>query len=418
MKNYSVLGSIVLTAVFAPLAHAQSSRLLDATFLEAVRAEVRTNHPSVAAAQARVQAAEAGVRAVRLWEDPSAGLGVMAADRAKRQDDGNIIVLAEQALPRRKLYEARKTRAVAERSIFEAETRLAALALETLVTQDVVELALMDEMLAVQTNQLGWLERMATNARERLKDPTANVSEALRIESEVAQERQKIDVTGRQRVRLRQQLNIFLGRATDSSWPVLRLPESASLTPALDGELSRLFQVNPMLRALLNTARAATADVEVARLERSPTFTVGVDSRIYSGGEFREATVGAKMTLPWFNNSVYRASTERARQQQVAAEREVEALGRKLRGEIVAAHIEAENAAHQADTFSKEVIPLAQRAAESTQNTWISSKASLLEVLEAQRALLNAQLEERRFVAAHQVALETLRSIVPPPIQP
>ena len=418
MKNESVLGSMVLTAVFAPLAHAQSPRLLDAAFLDAVRAEVRTNHPSVAAAQARVQAADAGVRAVRLWEDPSAGLGVMAADRAKRQDDGNIIVLAEQALPRRKLYEARKTRAVAERSIFEAETRSAALTLETLVTQDVVELALMDEMLAIQTNQLGWLERMATNARERLKNPTANVSEALRIESEVAQERQKIDVTGRQRVRLRQQLNIFLGRAPDSSWPVLRLPESASLTPVLEEELSRLFQVNPVLRALLNTARAATADVEVARLERSPTFTVGVDSRIYSGGEFREATVGAKMTLPWFNNSVYRASTERARQQQVAVEREIEALGRKLRGEIIAAHTEAENAAHQAGAFATEVIPRAQRAAESTQNTWISSKASLLEVLEAQRALLNARLEERRFVAAHRAALETLRSIVPPPPQP
>ena len=418
MKNYSVLGSIVSVAVFVLTAHAQAPRLLDEAFLEAVRVEVRSNHPSVAAAQARVQGAAAGVRAVRLWEDPMAGLAVMAAERARRQDDGDIIVAAEQAIPRRKLYEARKTRATAERSIFEAVTRSAALTLETLVTQDVVELALMDEMLAIQTNQLGWLESMAANAREKLKDPMANVSEALRIESEVAQERQKIDVTGRQRVRLMQQLNIFLGRTPDSSWPVLRLPESASLTPALGEELSRLFQVNPMLRALLNTASAATADLEVARLERSPTFTVGVDSRIYSGGEFREATVGAKMTLPWFNNSVYRANTERARQQQVAAEREVEALGRKLRGEIVAAHTEAENAAHQAGTFSKEVIPRAQQAAESTQNTWISSKASLLEVLEAQRALLNARLEERRFVAAHRAALETLRSIIPPPTQP
>jgi outer membrane protein TolC len=107
---------------------------------------------------------------------------------------------------------------------------------------------------------------------------------------------------------------------------------------------------------------------------------------VYSGGDFREATIGAKITLPWFNNSVYRANTERARQQQVAAEREVEALGRRLRGEAVAAHTEAENAAHQAGTFSSEVIPRAQKAAESTQNAWISSKASRSRSFTARRS--------------------------------
>jgi outer membrane protein TolC len=413
----AALALLVLAALALP-ARAQTPRLLDAAYLDALRAEVRTNHPTFAAAQARVQAAEAGVRAVRLWEDPMAGLGIMAAERDMRRDDGDIIVMAEQALPRRKLYEARKARATAERSIFEAETRSAALTLETLVAQAVIELALMDEMLAIQTNQLAWLESMAANAREKLKDPMGNVSEPLRIESEVAQERQKIDSTRRQRVRLMQQLNILLGRAADSPWQVLRLPESASLTPALAEELSRLFQVNPMLQAMLNTANTAKSEIEIAKRERSPMFSVGVESSVYSGGDFRQATVGARMTLPWFNNSVYRANTERARQQQVASEREVEALGRQLRGEIVVAHTEAENSAHQAGTFSTEVIPRAQKAAESTQNAWISSKASLLEVLESQRGLLNARLEERRFVAAHRAALEALRSIVPPQTKP
>jgi hypothetical protein len=67
--------------------------------------------------------------------------------------------------------------------------------LETLVAQSAIELALVDEMLAIETNQLAWLESMAANAREKLKDPMANASEPLRIESEVAQERQKIDTT-------------------------------------------------------------------------------------------------------------------------------------------------------------------------------------------------------------------------------
>ena len=405
-------------ALNATLSSAQEARVLDASYLDALRVEVRTNHPTVAAAQARVRAAESGVRAVRLWEDPMAGVGFMAADREMRMDDGDVMFGVEQILPRRKLYEARKARATAERSVFEAETRSAALTLEMFAAQTALELALADEMLAIQTNQLGWLESMAANAREKLKDPMGNVSEPLRIESEVAQERQSIDSTQRQRVRLMQQLNILLGRAPESAWPTLRLPESASLTPALADEMIQLFHVNPMLQAMLGTANVAKSEIEIAKRERSPMFSVGVESSVYSGGDFRQATVGAKMTLPWFNNSVYRANTERARQQQVAAEREVEALFRKLRSEVITAQTEAETAARQASTVSTEVIPRAQKAAESTQNAWISSKASLLEVLESQRALLKARLEERRFVAAHRAALETLRSIVPPQTKP
>ena len=354
-------------------------------------------------------------RSVRLWEDPTANAGIMAADRGMRADNGDLIFGVEQMLPRRKLYEARKARAGAERAIFEAETRSAALTLETLVAQSAIELALVDEMLAIETNQLAWLESMAANAREKLKDPMANASEPLRIESEVAQERQKIDTTQRQRIRLARQLNILLGRDTDEAWPKFRLPESATLTPALADELARLYQVNPMLQALLNTAEAAKSEIEVARRERSPIFSVGVESSVYSGGDFRQATVGAKMTLPWFNNSVYRANTDRANQQQAAAEKEAEALARRLRGEAVAAHTEAETSARQAKTISEEVIPRAGKAVESTQNAWISSKASILEVLDARRSLLNSRLEERRSVAAHRAALEMLRSIVPPP---
>lgn len=410
--------AVCLLAHAGTLISAQETRVLDASYLDALRLEVRTNHPTVAAAQARVQAAEAGVRAVRLWEDPMAGVGVMAAEREMRADDGDLMFMAEQMLPRRKLYEARKARARAEWSIMEAETRSAVLTLETLVAQAAVELALVDEMLTIETNQLTWLESMAANAREKLKDPMATASEPLRVESEVAQERQKIDSTARTRTRLTRQLNILLGRSPDEAWPVLRLPDSAALMPGLNDELNRLFQVNPMLQALLNTASAAQSEIEVARRERSPIFSVGVESSVYSGGDFRQATVVGKVTLPFFNKSIYRANVERAQQEQVAAEKEIEALQRKLRGEAVAAHTEAENAARQADTISKEIIPRTEKAAESTRNAWISSKANLLEVLESRRAMLNARLEERRSVAAHRAALEMLRSIVPPQTKP
>ena len=405
---------LALALIIAVAARAQNPRVVDGGVLDSLRHEVRTNHPTLAAAQARIQAARAGIRAVRLWEDPMVGVGVMAAETMMRRDDGDLMFSAEQMLPRRKLYAARKARADAETFIMQADAQSAALNLETMVAQTALELALADEVIAIGTNQLRWIESITVNARQRLADPMGSAAEPLRMESELAQERQRLDVNMRQRARLASELNILLGRSLDAAWPTLRLPDSALLTPKLADELTRLFQANPMLAAQFRTAEAARADIEVARRERSPVFSVGADSRMYSGGDFRETTVGAKMTLPWFNNSVYRANVDRAKQQQAAAEREIEALERNLRQKAVATHTDAVTAEQQAATFSQEVIPRAQKASEATQAAWISSKATLLEVLESRRALLNARLEERRFVAAQRGALETLRSVIPP----
>jgi outer membrane protein TolC len=243
-------------------------------------------------------------------------------------------------------------------------------------------------------------------------------SEALRMESELAQEKQKLDSNLLMRRRLARQLNILLGRPPDEEWAAVKLPATTSATPELEAQLARIADDNHMLHGLRGASQAARSDVEIAQREQKPTFSVGVDTRIYSGGDFRESTVGAKMTIPLFNRRVYRARIERARDQQEAADKQLESMERELRSETVMAYTDAENASRQAATFAKEVIPRAEKAAESTQNAWISSKATLLEVLEARRAVLNARLEERRFVAAHNAALETLRSIVPPKTQP
>jgi len=119
------------------------------------------------------------------------------------------------------------------------------------------------------------------------------------------------------------------------------------------------------------------------------------------------------VSLPWFNNRIYRANEERAAALANAAQRDLAAAERELQAQAIAASTETRNAAQQADAFAKEIIPAASKAAEAVNNAWISSKATLLEVLEARRSLLSVRLEERRFLAAHRAALETLRALVP-----
>ena len=71
-----------------------------------------------------------------------------------------------------------------------------------------------------------------------------------------------------------------------------------------------------------------------------------------------------------------------------------------------------------ATAYQNEVLPKTLKAAEATQNTWLSSKATLLEVLESRRALLNARQEQKRATAAQQAALQSIDAIVGSLVKP
>ena len=130
------------------------SRVANAANLAVWQAEATRNHPTVAAALARVDAARAAVGGVRLWEDPMLGLGLTGARRSMRADDGDIRLMAEQQLPRRGLYQAQRGKAVAQEQAAAAEAGLAGNMLELEVARTALELALSDEILKIETEQL------------------------------------------------------------------------------------------------------------------------------------------------------------------------------------------------------------------------------------------------------------------------
>ena len=79
-----------------------------------------------------------------------------------------------------------------------------------------------------------------------------------------------------------------------------------------------------------------------------------------------------------------------------------------------AAATEAANAAAQAYAYAGEVHDKAQQTAKTIEAAWISSKAPLTDMLDASRTLFAIHLEERRFIAMEQAALEELHTLVPP----
>ena len=395
------------------LLHAQDVRILNETLLSSLRAEAARSHPAAAAAKLRANAAEQDFRAVRLWNDPMVGLSFMAADKMMRESDGDIILGFDQALPKPGLFAANREKAEAMRRAEVENSRSSSLEVGAMAAKNAIELALTDEAITLQGSQIQWLNSMAENARQRAANPDSSSIEALRLESELTRETQILESAKRTRDSIAQKLNLSLGRSLESPWPALKLPASPPPVPVAASEIARISRANPKVRAMMETASVAKAETHVTERERLPEVSVGAETAIYSGGDFRSTTLGVKMTLPWLNDSTYSARTDAARIREKAAIADIETLRREIAGSILSVTSEAANAAAQAHAYSGEVYQRTLQATQATEASWISSKSPLSDLLESNKMLFSVRLEQRRFIAMEQAALEELNLLVP-----
>ncbi len=392
---------------------AQVTTMLDEPVLARLRAEAARTHPAAAAAALRATAAGQDVRAVRLWNDPMVGLGFMAAERAMRADQGDIIVGFEQALPKPGMFAAQQRKAAATHRAELENSRTSALAVGAEAARDAIEVALADESIILQQSQLDWLAAMAENASQMAANPLGSSIDALRLKTELLKEQELLAATNRTREGLARKLNLTLGRPLDAPWPALKLPERPPPVPVAPAEIARIPHANPKVRAMTEMVGAANAETRVADRERLPEVSVGIDTNLYSGGDFRSTTVGVKLSLPWFHEPTYQAKIASAHSRELAAGRDVETMRREVAASVLTAATEAANAAHQARAYGGAIHDQALQTTNTIEAAWISSKAPLTDLLDASRMLFSIRLEQRRFIAMQLAALEELHSLVP-----
>ncbi len=381
--------------------------------LSRLRAEAVRNHPAVDSAKFKATAASQDIRSVRLWDDPMAGLMIMGAEKMMREDDGDIRLSIEQPLPRPGLYAANREKAEAMSRAEAQNVRVSALSRGNSTAKNAIELALADEAIRIQTTQIGWLRKMVENARQRSVNPGETGIDALRLESELAREEQTLQAAKRTRESIAQRLNLSLGRSLETSWPQMRLPEQPVPVPVANAEIARIPRANPQILAMKEMASAASADTRIADRERQPGFSVGVETDLYSGGDFRSATLGLKMTLPWFNEPSYQAKVDASRSRERAANKDTESAVREVADGVLMTVNEAANSAAQARAYSGEIFDRASTATTTLEDSWITSKAPLTDLLESNRLLFSIRLEQRRFIAMQLAALEDLYLLVP-----
>jgi cobalt-zinc-cadmium efflux system outer membrane protein len=179
--------------------------------------------------------------------------------------------------------------------------------------------------------------------------------------------------------------------------------------PALNELTRRLSTAPALVRARLEIEhRQALANIESGRRVPDITVSVGVKRSEELGGN--QAIVGVAIPFPLFDRN--RGNELEALRRVDKAREEYAATEIRLQGNVAQAHERLNLARQEAEILQKDIVPGAQSAYDAAAKGFEFGKFSFLDVLDAQRTLLQAKSQYLRALSeAHRAAAEIERFV-------
>ena len=399
-----LLGSVLIVLAAVPSGAAEEVAVTNAVFvtpqwIDVLAAEARTNHPALRAAGLRADAAVWNASGVRAWEDPTAKFGVMGADRAKRADDGDLIYGVEQKLPLFGKAQATRDVAQAEATTQRHEALFRGVQLRRDLFKQALKVALAERTVELARDDLASLDLLATTTEDKYRNGSATQVEVLTSQNERARRANLLRTDESLLQAEKASLERLVNRPTHSVWPRFLLPAAATNLPPVELMVEHATTMAPQLDVMRGSLRQAEMSVKLARKQRLPDVTIGLDGRQYSGtGNFREAELTAGLSLPWGNRSRYAADLKREQLKADAAQLDIADMQLGLREEITRLATQIENARREALLYRDDIIPRSEQAVEAARVNWLNNRGALRDVLETRRMWIESHAMEARAV--------------------
>ena len=403
--------AVLLAGVWgASVTPAAGQTLTEEQALERMRAE----HPHLAALRLGVGELEADMRERRLLANPT--LSYTREDAGPVTDD---FLLVSQELPVRGrigLLDQASRQAV---TAADARADASTLAFETRLRQAFTALLLAQERTRVIESGVSELQRVVDVLRAREREGEGSRFDRLRAEREVADTETDLEAAEIERLGAQARLAAFFAPGTDSSrlraagalleHPIRTDPDSL-VEFALTGRAD--------YRALELSAAQWRTEQRAAERLRYPGAAVNAGLKRTGVAAARESgyAVTATMVVPLFNRGqaqVARAAAARAR---VDAERQ--ALRGTIESEVRAAHVAAVRYRALADRYRATSVEPAAELAAIADAAYEEGEYGILELLDAHRVTLGAQLRLLELSAAARRAGVELDRVIGGPARP
>jgi outer membrane protein TolC len=240
-------------------------------------------------------------------------------------------------------------------------------------------------------------------ARTRYKTAAAGHQDVIRAQVELGKLEDRLRTLEDLIPAVAAELNAVMNRPHDAALPApdgVPIEELGATDKAL---LTRLRTANPELRALDREIDRRRAELELARLDFFPDVTLGLDyidtsSARAAGvpGSGKDPVIARiSINLPiWVGK--YRAGEREARARLRATVRERTEREKAQVAEARRVLYELRDAARKVRLYRDTLLPKATQGLRATETAFTAGKASFLDLIDAQRVLLEFQLAHER----------------------
>lgn len=401
---------------------------LDDHGTRALAAEVLERNPRLAAVRARAAAAEHRAPQVAALPDPVAALTLYLQTPETRVGPQHAMVSLSQRFPWFGTLDLRERAAVHEAVAARLLVDAARLELVTETRRLVYELAFLDAEAAIVARDRDTLAHFEELARTRYATGVGLGQAVVKIQSEITRAQMRLLEIAQRRAGLVSELNALRDRPEDAAVTGLDIPDWPG--SPLDRRALRLEAAanRPEAAAARAGIDAAAARIELARKAYRPDVTAGltyslVGRRDDAAGELNPPEddgkdvfgVSAAVSLPIWRAKLA-AGVEEATQMRLTAEQ-------TLRSTIAAIHSTIDDLTARIPLIRDELalyrtlVPQAEEALDSALAGYSAGTHDALDLLDAERVLLQVRIAESRTRTDLAVAVARLEGALARPLE-
>ena len=398
MKTTAILA---LLLALSPVCHAAAQTVSTAALrLDRVLEEVRERNPELKAAAAVSLAASSRIKQAYILKDPVIEFERMYTPSGKSflNDAGerNISISQEIDNPYKLLL--RKDIARDERSFYSSlyDAKGREVTAKTKAVFYEYFMAAKAELIYNETVEL--LRGFSKIAETKYSVGKASQSDAIKAQVELSRALNMLVGVKQEKETAAAMLNALMDRDT-----LAPLPPPEELVPSLPGakyeELrAAALASNPGLKSYAIKAGQADRRLSLSKAEYLPDFMLLYRKRKAPGSEMNNTyDVALGLTVPlWFSKQ--RAMVKEAGADKEMAQAEYKAARNELASDLREADIKARSSMRLVDLYRGSVIPQAEEALKIAQSGYQAEKADFMDLLDAQRTLLDFRMDYYRYI--------------------
>lgn len=392
-KNY-----LRITVVYAAaLLLAQAVNAEEQTLSDYI-AYAEENNPALGAAYDAWQAEQARSKQAGALPDPTLNYGYYVESVETRTGPQEWRAGLSQTLPAWGKRGLRAQRAELAAQLAKAKYIRANTALALQVRRAYYELQYLEMAIGKNEETIELLKAFESVAQAGLRTG-GQLSDVLKIQIEIGKQENQLHSLRDQRIPLLARFNAVLDRPAETAVSRQDNIEHGAALPDTTQLTDELLRKNPELQALAAEAKMEEKSVSLAKREKAPDITLGIDyietgdaldpSTPGSGNDPVIATVAVNLPI-WVRknrSAVTEANARRTTALQMKENRENE-----LRADLQLAAFGVRDASRKQELYKKTLIPQANQSFEIALEEYKSGKAGFVDVVDAQRMLLEFEL--------------------------